>query len=65
MVPLEMVLAKYKVGDKVKMIYSRYDNIKQVEATLKSEKRYDLSFLEKSLMTDNMIQNQALWLHAK
>jgi predicted metalloprotease with PDZ domain len=65
MVPLEMVLNKYNVGDKVKMTFQRYDKIKEVEVTLTSQIMYYLSLMEKDATSNEMIQNRKLWLHAK
>jgi predicted metalloprotease with PDZ domain len=65
MVPLDMVLNKYNVGDKVKMTFQRYDKIKEVEVTLTSQIMYYLSLMEKDATSNEMIQNRKLWLHAK
>ncbi|HEX9826818.1 MAG TPA: PDZ domain-containing protein [Flavobacteriaceae bacterium] len=65
MVPLEMVLNKYNVGDKVKMTFQRYEKIKEVEVTLTSQKRYALTVMDKASTTDEMLENRRNWLHAK
>jgi predicted metalloprotease with PDZ domain len=65
MVPLDMVLSKYKIGDKVKISFLRYDKIREVEVTLKLEKVYYLSLMDKDSTTSEMFQNRIDWLHAK
>lgn len=63
MVPLEMVLNKYNVGDKVKFTFLRFDQIKEVEVTLTSQTMYYLSLKDMNLTNEKMIKNRALWLN--
>ena len=65
LVTLDMILEKFNVDDKVKIIFQRYGKIQEVEVTLKPEKTYNLSFMDKDSISDNMIQNRLLWLHSK
>jgi predicted metalloprotease with PDZ domain len=64
-VPLDMVLSKYNIGDKVKISFLRYDKIREVEVALKPEKVYHLSLMDKESTTSEMVQNRTNWLHAK
>jgi predicted metalloprotease with PDZ domain len=65
LVTLDMILEKFSVDDKVKIIFQRYDKIEEVEVTLKAEKMYRLSLMDEDSISDNMIQNRLLWLHSK
>jgi len=65
MVSFEMVLSKFNIGDKVKFTFLRYDELNEVEVTLKAGKSYELSLMDSSSITDSMIQNKAFWLHLK
>ncbi len=65
LVPLEMTLNKYAVGDKVKIIYLRYDKIKEVDVTLGPEKWYNLSLMDDNAIDESIIQNRVSWLNAK
>ncbi len=65
MVTLDMILHKYKIGDKVKITFIRYEKIREVEVTLKPERTYYLSLMAKDATSNEMIQNRINWLHAK
>lgn len=65
MVSLDMVLGKYNIGDKVKITFSRFDKIQEVEVQLKSHREYELLLIHLDPSTMEMIQNQALWLNGK
>ncbi|HKK12471.1 MAG TPA: PDZ domain-containing protein [Flavobacteriaceae bacterium] len=65
LVTLDMVLDKYKVDDKVMVMFQRYNKIKEVEVSLKTEKLYDLSLMDADSTTGKMVQNRAFWLHLK
>ncbi|MGM5469299.1 M61 family metallopeptidase [Flavobacteriaceae bacterium LMO-SS05] len=65
MVTAEMILNKYKIGEKVKISYLRYEKIEEVVVTLRPEKMYYLSLMDKEAASNEMIQNRLNWLHAK
>lgn len=65
MVTLNMILNKFNIGDKVKIIFQRYDKIEEVEVILKAEKMYRLSIMDEDSASKDMIQNRLFWLHAK
>jgi predicted metalloprotease with PDZ domain len=64
-VPLDMALSKYNIGDKVKISFLRYDKIREIEVALKPEKVYHLSLMDKESTTSEMVQNRTNWLHEK
>jgi predicted metalloprotease with PDZ domain len=64
-VTLDMVLNKFKVGDEVKIIIQRFDDIKEVNIILTSKKVYNLSLMNANSTTDDMIKNRTLWLNEK
>jgi predicted metalloprotease with PDZ domain len=65
MVTFDMVLNKYKTGDKVKITFLRYNKVNEVEVTIIPQTRYYLSLMDKGATSDKMTQNRLLWLHAK
>ena len=65
MVTFDMVLNKYKTGDKVKITFLRYNKVNEVEVTIIPQTRYYLSLMDKGATSDKMAQNRLLWLHAK
>lgn len=65
LVTLDMILEKFNVDDKVKIIYQRYGKIQEVEVTLKPEKIYNLSLMDKDSISDDIYQNRLLWLQSK
>jgi predicted metalloprotease with PDZ domain len=65
MVTFDMVLNKYKTGDKVKIAFLRYNKVNEVEVTIIPQTRYYLSLMDKGATLDKMTQNRLLWLHAK
>jgi len=65
MVPIEMVLNKYNVGDKVKVTFLRFDQIKEVEVTFVTQRTYNLSTKDMDSTTNAMIQNRTHWLQEK
>jgi len=65
MVTLDMILEKFNIDDKVKIIFQRYDKVQEIEIILKAEKMYHLSLMDKDSISDNMYQNRLLWLHSK
>ena len=65
MVPIEMVLNKYNVGDKVKFTFLRFDQIKEVEVTFVTQRTYHLSMKNMDSISKAMIQNRAHWLQEK
>jgi len=46
-------------------MFQRYNKIKEVEVSLKTEKLYDLSLMDADSTTGKMVQNRAFWLHLK
>lgn len=64
-VPLEMVLNKFNIGERVKLTFVRFDKVHEVEVTLNSNNAYDLMVINKDKLTEKMISNRTLWLHEK
>jgi len=64
-VPLEMVLNKYNVGDVVKITFLRHEKVNEVEVTLKAGKIYDLSLMDGNSSSRTEVQNRFNWLYAK
>ena len=64
-VTFDMVLNKYKTGDKVKIAFLRYNKMNEVQVTIIPQTRYYLSLMDKEATSDKMTQNRLLWLHAK
>ena len=64
-VTFDRVLNNFKVGDKAKITFLRYNNVNEVEVTLKPQNKYYISLMGKEKASAKMTQNRLLWLHAK
>ena len=64
-VTLDMVLDKYKPGDKIALMFLRYGEVKEAEVTLKAGKIYSVSLMDEEKVSHTMAQNRMDWLHAK
>lgn len=65
LVPLEVILNKYNVGDKVLFTISRFDQIKEIEVILIAQPTYELKLRDKDVTSKKMMQNRTLWLLEK